>query len=815
LIGEIIERKWTEEELSRSEYELTIMNQISEVFLTVSDDEMYPEVLKIVLEAMDSKYGLFGYINEDDGSIVYPSLTREVFGQCRISDKAIVFPRETWGGLWGQSLIEKKILYSNKPCKVPDEHIPITRSISTPIVYQDKLIGHIHVANKTTDYCETDRILIDKIAKSIAPVLYARLQKERQEKKRELAEGKLGESEQRYRAFMQNFQGIAFQGDMNFIPTFFHGTVEAITGYSEKEFTAGKPRWDQVIHPDDLPVITSEAAEKISSIPNYSDEREYRIIRKDGKICWVQEIIQNICDDSGKPSAVQGVIYDITERKLIEEELKNHRQHLEDLVEERTTELSKANKELEREIIERKQAEEKLYRKHQVQVALKDILNISIKPCGLEKMLDLILGRIVSIDWLTLESKSCIFLSDGDSNELVLKAYRDFSDILINSCSRIPFNKCVCGKAAATKEIQFISSDDSDHEIQPDDISPHSHYCVPILSFDKVLGVLNFYVKKDHQRNQEEDVFFRSVANVLAGIIKRKQAEENLKDRQQEIEEINATLENRVQEELEKSRQKDYIMIQKSRLAAMGEMMQYIIHQWGQPLNALNILFYNLELLLEDSDLGIEGREVDKFIGNGLKLVSEMFSTVDDFRNFFKTRKEKVKFSVNKNIKDSLSLFGDSLAHSKIAVTLNETGELTILGFPNEFFQVILNILKNAKDAIIANGVNGEINISLLSEGDSAIVRIEDNGGGIPEDVTGKVFDSYFSTKTEEKGTGIGLYMSKVIIEEHMNGHITAKNINGGAELEIVLPISEHNKDLSKLKPLLKESSPTPEKTVS
>ncbi len=136
-----------------------------------------------------------------------------------------------------------------------------------------------------------------------------------------LAENALRESEERYRSFLQNFQGIAYQGDMKFTPLFFHGAVEPITGYTEDEFTTGKPRWDQIIHPDDLPKLY-ENAEKVRSIPDYSIEQEYRILRKDGQIRWIREMGQNVCDNSGRPILVQGALYDITGQKLAQEERK-------------------------------------------------------------------------------------------------------------------------------------------------------------------------------------------------------------------------------------------------------------------------------------------------------------------------------------------------------------------------------------------------------------------------------------------------------------------------------------------------------------
>ncbi|UCD64885.1 MAG: PAS domain S-box protein [Candidatus Zixiibacteriota bacterium] len=134
---------------------------------------------------------------------------------------------------------------------------------------------------------------------------------------RESAERALRESEEIYRSFVQNFQGMAYRSQMDWVPLFFHGAVESITGYTEAELIAGRPRWDQIIHPDDWLVI-GESAEKIRTVPSYSTEREYRIIRKDGQIRWLHELAQNVCDDRDRPMLVQGALYDITERVHME-----------------------------------------------------------------------------------------------------------------------------------------------------------------------------------------------------------------------------------------------------------------------------------------------------------------------------------------------------------------------------------------------------------------------------------------------------------------------------------------------------------------
>jgi PAS domain S-box-containing protein len=176
--------------LRQKERELEIRKRISHLFLAVPDHEMYAEVLQVVLEVLRSRHGVFGYIDEA-GNLVCPSLTGDVWEECRISGKDSVFPRDAWGGIWGKAPAEGKTLCSNESFRVPRGHVPITRALDVPIMHRGVVVGNLLVGNKTSDYDDKDRESLETIAGLIAPLLHARVQRELQEKKRKHAEASL------------------------------------------------------------------------------------------------------------------------------------------------------------------------------------------------------------------------------------------------------------------------------------------------------------------------------------------------------------------------------------------------------------------------------------------------------------------------------------------------------------------------------------------------------------------------------------------------------------------------------------------------
>lgn len=249
-------RRRAEERVRERTRELEIRDRIARIFLTVSDDEMYADVLDVILEAMASEYGVFGYIDEK-GALVVPSMTRHVWERCQVPDKDIVFPRETWGdSTWVRAIREKRSIFSNEPStNVPGGHVPIRRHITYPIIYQGVVVGITQVANKETDYDESDIQLLRTITGKIAPVLAAKVQGDRVEKERERAEDALRESEEQVRLLMDSTGEAIYGLDLKGNCTFCNPACLHLLGYEEPGDVLGKNMHGLIHHtrPDGKP----------------------------------------------------------------------------------------------------------------------------------------------------------------------------------------------------------------------------------------------------------------------------------------------------------------------------------------------------------------------------------------------------------------------------------------------------------------------------------------------------------------------------------------------------------------------------------
>ncbi len=294
--------------------------------------------------------------------------------------------------------------------------------------------------------------------------------------------------------------------------------------------------------------------------------------------------------------------------------------------------------------------------------------------------------------------------------------------------------------------------------------------------------------------------FFPSV------LLKRVETHLTLAQTRNRLKDINAHLEEKVQKEIAETRHKDQILFQQSKMASMGEMIANIAHQWRQPLGAINAIAIGLKskLLLEKFDLSQKEDQTaciqhfDEKLTNIENYTQHLTQTIDDFRNFFKPNREKTHFYISELIQTALNLVSANFKNSDIEI-ITHIEDARVETFENELLQVVINILNNAKDALCKTTCppNSLIIVSTKVENGFLSIMIRDSAGGIEKDIMHKIFEPYFTTKHKSHGTGIGLYMSKEIIEKHLQGKLTVENVRypfkdttcEGAEFVIKIPL--------------------------
>ena len=257
-----------------------------------------------------------------------------------------------------------------------------------------------------------------------------------------------------------------------------------------------------------------------------------------------------------------------------------------------------------------------------------------------------------------------------------------------------------------------------------------------------------------------------------------------------ELEDMNRDLEIRVSKEVQKNREKESQMLYQARLAQMGELIAMIAHQWRQPLNAISITSNNILLKLLKEEDKIE----QEFLREEISLIEgysqHLSSTIDDFRGFFKKNKTKKRSIPSKIALDTISIIEPSLKYNNIEIISHFKDDVELMTFPNQVKQVILNLIKNAEESILEREIEApKINIEVLYKEQQCFFVVRDNAGGISDEIILKIFEPYFSTKHKKDGTGLGLYMSKIIVEDHCGGELTVANNKEGAVFTIRLPL--------------------------
>ncbi|MEA3290230.1 MAG: sensor histidine kinase [Campylobacterota bacterium] len=267
-----------------------------------------------------------------------------------------------------------------------------------------------------------------------------------------------------------------------------------------------------------------------------------------------------------------------------------------------------------------------------------------------------------------------------------------------------------------------------------------------------------------------------------------------IKKDKEKLNDFNQNLQQKVNEESEKNKLSQELLMQQSKMASMGEMLESIAHQWRQPLSVITTSASGIMLQKEYGMLTDE--LLESTCNNITQNADHLSQTIDDFRDFYKEDKKKLPFKLIEVTNATLALLVSKFKHAEIEI-VKSIEDIEYIGFKNELIQVFMNIFNNAKDELIKKDQKRFIFIQIKQEDQNIIINIKDNAGGIPKDILPKIFDAHFTTKGEKDGTGIGLYMSKKIITSNFEGNIEAFNIEysyndenyKGANFKISLPI--------------------------
>jgi signal transduction histidine kinase/PAS domain-containing protein len=536
------------------------------------------------------------------------------------------------------------------------------------------------------------------------------------------------------------------------------------------------------------PVNPEEWASAIAVMSGETVEGQVMLIECfDGTSLFVINSASPIRDSENNIIGCVVAISDITKLKRAEEELQQAHKELELRVSERTEQLATTIETLLGEITQRERAENSLQRLNSLYAVLSETNQAIVRAVNRDSLFQEFCRIAVEQGGFLL---AWVGLIDDQTGEVRLIAASGNTSYLTDI--RITANYEPTGEGPtgiAVRKGTFYICNDFQHA---ECTSPwhergkaHGIYASASIALkvnDKVIGALTLYSDtKDFFDKQQEVLLLQMGADISFAL---DNLEREMYRQKAEIALHEETLERlRVVEAL---REKEQMLLQQSRLAAMGEMINNIAHQWRQPLNVLGLLLQQLQLFHE---MGTFTKQLlDENVTKSMDLINHMSHTIDDFRNFFKPDKETVEFAIKDVVEKTVALVEDGFKSLHIAIHCNVVGNPVIIGFPNEFSQVLLNILINARDALLERSVkDATISILVDQQGEKSVVVIADNAGGIKEEIIGKIFDPYFTTKGPDQGTGVGLFMSKTIIEKNMKGSLIARNTPQGAEFIIEL----------------------------
>jgi PAS domain S-box-containing protein len=532
---------------------------------------------------------------------------------------------------------------------------------------------------------------------------------------------------------------------------------ERILGHSEQEFLS-RP-FLEFVHPADREATLRELRSLQEGRPTIHFENRYRC--RDGSYRWVSW--------RARPTERGECIYAVA-----------------------------------RDVTELKDAEELARSSLRAREALSEIIQNSLEPVSLDEILHRTLDLLLSIPWIALQSKGAVFVAEENSRTLVMKAHRGFPQPLVEGCAKVPFGRCLCGRAADRQQTVFKPNLDSEHEILFPDMCPHGHYCVPIISDGSVLGVLTVYLNENHTRAPEEESLLSSVANVLAGIIKRRRAEARIAERNEQLARSNDELLRTLaalKTEHERLTRVQSQLIEAAKIESVGRLAAGIAHEVKNPLAIASLAaeFLKSRVVAPDAEVDNALSEIQQAIWRADVVVRGLMQLAKPA----KVNRSAARLS--DVIDGALLMLKRELARSHVTVLKEYADSLPLVHIDSaSFAQLFVNLLMNAIDAMPQGGTltvstyacaspseatgEGDARVYGLAPGDVTVVaEVQDTGTGIPQDKLVHVFDPFFTTKPAGKGTGLGLAVARSIVGSHGGTIDLANRREGGVKVTIRL----------------------------
>jgi len=580
---------------------------------------------------------------------------------------------------------------------------------------------------------------------------------------------------------------------------YFSPQLKHMLGYKNEELENSLEAWERLIHPEDLEYALAYI-NLCQRDPNQEYNIEYRARHKDGSWIWILDRGQTIFK-KGKAIRMVGFHTDITARKELEEKLLRSKQDFEQFMEyipahimilddgkiiyansevknyfESENLLGKsANELLPPDIVKTvKEFDHKVLEEGASETTI-EVPNFKGKRTIFQSF-SFIIGEksqkrqgVVSLD-----------ITQNRLKELKIREVRTLLSNIINSIDNLIFVKDVhsvyleCNSAFAKfvgrSREEIVGK--NDYDLFSKEVAEKRR-----LEDEKVL-------KEQQTKGSYEWVVYPDKKEVYLYTLKSKLYDENSQVIGIVGNAVDMTESYNDKKELE---EKEELMLAQSRHAAMGEMISMIAHQWRQPISVISMDANNILVDIELDSLENDSLRSD--VSDIIEQTKYLSKTIDDFRDFFKPSKVKDEVSIANVFADAFNVISKSLENNNIHVVNEFTATTKLTLFSHELLQVIINILKNAKEALLENREEGrEIRNRIYEENEEVVISICDNAGGIKAETLGKVFEPYFTTKELKNGTGLGLYMSKTIVEKHLNGTIRVKSSVEGACFEIRLP---------------------------